>query len=51
MECAGRNRRYYKATGRGWARLQLYQSEWRQYSEKITGLFEGRIDLSSGTKG
>ena len=47
MECAGRNRRYYKVTSRGWAQLQLYESEWRQYAEKITGLFEGRIDLSA----
>ena len=49
MECAGRNRRYYKVTSRGWAQLKLYESEWRQYAERITGLFEGRIDLSSGT--
>lgn len=43
-ECAGRNRRYYKVTSRGWAQLSLYESEWRQYSDKITGLFEGRIE-------
>lgn len=43
MECAGRNRRYYKVTSRGWAQLQLYESEWRQYAEKVTGLFEGRL--------
>lgn len=43
MECGGRNRRYYKVTSRGWAQLQLYESEWREYSDKITGLFEGRI--------
>lgn len=43
MECAGRNRRYYKVTSQGWAQLRLYESEWRQYSDKITGLFEGRI--------
>lgn len=42
MECGGRNRRYYKVTARGWAQLQLYEGEWRQYSDKITGLFEGR---------
>ena len=42
MECGGRNRRYYKVTSRGWAQLHLYESEWRQYAEKITGLFEGR---------
>lgn len=43
MECGGRNRRYYKVTSRGWAQLQLYESEWREYSDKITSLFEGRI--------
>lgn len=45
MECGGRNRRYYKGTARGWAQLQLYEGEWRQYSDKITGLFEGRTGL------
>lgn len=39
MECAGRNRRYYKVTSRGWAQLKLYESEWRSYSEKINSLF------------
>lgn len=42
MEYAGRNRRYYKVTPRGWAQLKLYESEWRQYVDKINGLFEGR---------
>ena len=42
MECAGRNRRYYKITPAGWAQLQLYEAEWRAYSDKITGLFEGK---------
>ena len=41
-ECSGRTRRYYKVTSRGWAQLHLYESEWRSYSDKITGLFEGR---------
>ena len=41
-ECAGRNRRYYKVTSRGWAQLRLYESEWRSYSEKVTSLFEGK---------
>ena len=48
MECAGRNRRYYKVTSQGWAQLRLYESEWRQYSDKITGLFEGRIVFRAG---
>lgn len=43
MECAGRNRRYYKVTGKGSAQLMLYEGEWRRYAEKITGLFEGKI--------
>ncbi len=49
MECAGRNRRYYKVTSRGWAQLQLYESEWRQYAEKVTGLFEGRLTTGART--
>ncbi len=35
--------RYYKVTSRGWAQLHLYESEWRSYSDKITGLFEGKL--------
>ena len=42
-ECSGRTRRYYKVTSRGWAQLHLYESEWRNYSDKITGLFEGKL--------
>ena len=45
-ECSGRTRRYYKVTSRGWAQLHLYESEWRSYSGKITGLFEGRPVLT-----
>lgn len=43
MECAGRNRRYYKVTERGTAQLKLYRSEWKKYSKKISGMFEGGI--------
>ena len=43
MECAGRNRRYYKVTEKGMAQLTLYEEEWNQYSAKITGMFEGGI--------
>lgn len=43
MECAGRNRRYYKVTSRGWAQLKLYESEWQSYSQKINLLFERKI--------
>jgi len=42
-ECAGRNRRYYKLTERGERQLGLYQDEWKSYSEKVTGLFNGKI--------
>ncbi|MDO4331435.1 MAG: PadR family transcriptional regulator [Eubacteriales bacterium] len=45
MECAGRNRRYYKITPKGSAQLHLYEAEWRKYSAKITGMFEGGCDL------
>ena len=43
MACAGRNRRYYKVTERGRVQLNLYESEWRRYSAKITGMFEGGL--------
>ena len=42
-EFGGRNRRYYKLTEIGRAKLKWYELEWRQYSEKVTGLFEGGI--------
>ena len=45
MECAGRNRRYYKITDRGIAQLKLYETEWKSYSSKISMLFEGRISV------
>ena len=41
LEYAGRNRRYYKITEIGRAKLQWYELEWKQYAEKITGLFGG----------
>lgn len=40
-ECAGRNRRYYKVTEQGIAQLNLYKSEWRIYSQKISFMFDG----------
>lgn len=40
-ECAGRNRRYYKLTEKGRLQLNLYEGEWRHYSDKITGIFQG----------
>lgn len=43
MECGGRNRRYYKVTERGSAQLHLYKAEWKQYSARITSMFEGGV--------
>ena len=43
LEYSGRNRRYYKVTERGRVQLNLYESEWRTYSTKITGMFEGGV--------
>lgn len=43
VECAGRNRRYYKVTEKGKVQLVLYKSEWKKYSAKISGVFEGGI--------
>ena len=40
-EYAGRNRRYYKLTEKGREQLSLYEREWKQYAEKISGLFDG----------
>ena len=40
---AGRNWRYYKLTEKGAAQLNLYKTEWKNYSTKITKLFEGGI--------
>lgn len=42
MEYGGRNRRYYKLTERGNAQLQMYRTEWKMYSSKISSVFEGR---------
>ena len=43
MECAGRNRRYYKVTEKGMAQLNLYKIEWKNYSSKIQDIFEGGV--------
>lgn len=37
----GRNRRYYKVTDKGRLQLNLYQTEWENYSRKINEIFEG----------
>ena len=39
------NRRYYKITEKGTAQLNLYRVEWKNYSTKISKLFEGGIEL------
>ena len=43
LECAGRNRRYYKVTEKGRAQLNLYISEWYRYSAKLNRIFEGGL--------
>ena len=42
-EYGGRNRRYYKVTEKGKIQLDLYRTEWKSYSTKISTLFEGGI--------
>ncbi len=39
-EFGGRNRRYYKITEQGQARLRLYRIEWKNYAAKINRLFD-----------
>lgn len=39
----GRNRRYYKVTEKGMAQLNLYHMEWKNYSKKISEIFEGGV--------
>ena len=43
QEFGGRNRRYYKVTEKGMAQLNLYKEEWKTYSGKNSGLFEGEV--------
>lgn len=43
QEYAGRNRRYYRITEKGQARLNLYQVEWKLYSDKITKCLKGEL--------
>lgn len=42
QECGGRNRRYYKVTEKGRVQLNLYKTEWKTYSDKISGIFSGQ---------
>ena len=41
MQFDRRNRRYYKVTEKGMAQLNLYKVEWKNYTRKITEMFEG----------
>nr|WP_300823351.1 PadR family transcriptional regulator [uncultured Schaedlerella sp.] len=41
----GRNRRYYKATEKGAVQLNLYKTEWKNYSKKISDIFEGGMTV------
>lgn len=41
MQFDGRNRRYYKVAEKGMAQLNLYKVEWKNYTRKITEMFEG----------
>lgn len=42
-EFAGRNRRYYRITEAGMAQLNLYKTEWKSYSQKISNFLEEKI--------
>ena len=44
-EAVGARRKYYKITEKGMAQLNLYRVEWKNYSTKISKLFEGGIEL------
>lgn len=37
-EYGGRNRRYYQVTEQGLSQLNMYRSEWKSYSEKISAI-------------
>lgn len=50
-ECAGRNRRYYKITGQGLMQLDEYRKEWKEYTEKVTEIFDGGELPSSKKEG
>jgi hypothetical protein len=40
-EFQGRNRRYYKITGKGKKQLELYLEEWKLYKKNIESVFSG----------
>lgn len=37
----GRNRRYYKITNKGNIQLDVYKSEWKKYSAKVSNILSG----------
>lgn len=39
----GRNRRYYKITGDGLEKLQIYREEWAEYSSKVSQCLKGEV--------
>ena len=41
----GRNRRYYNVTEKGAVQLNLYKTEWKNYSKKISDIFEGGMTV------
>lgn len=45
MEFRGRNRRYYKITEKGSAQLNLYRTEWKKYSSRISGVLSGNFSI------
>lgn len=45
MQFDGRNRRYYKVTEKGMAQLNLYRIEWKNYSKKISEMFERGVKV------
>ena len=44
QEYAGRNRRYYRITGKGELQLTQYRAEWKNYAQKITDMLFGGIE-------
>ncbi|MCI9547238.1 MAG: PadR family transcriptional regulator [Lachnospiraceae bacterium] len=45
MEFCGRNRRYYKITEKGSAQLDLYRTEWKNYSSRISSVLSGNYSI------
>jgi PadR family transcriptional regulator PadR len=46
----GRNRRYYKITGKGLKRADVYRAEWRKYKERVDSLIlsDGAVQSEEG---